>query len=135
MEQLVLIGLLVVIAIFTLMCNSGKKGGLVRSHVTPSLFEEDYRRLNKPILNPEHVIADGVYLGPNPDGYKYLGSDPGLQLISPRSHRYDVDEAESLDYWDVFHAREGDYTYGLKPEFSYIEMFPEDKDQYFILMS
>lgn len=134
MENIIII-LLLIVFISTLLCacNYNKISGLVQSHVTPKLFEQDYRKINKPIVNPNHVIADGVYLGPNPDGYKYLGSDPTLQYISPRAHRYDVNEAESDEYWDVFHKREGDYTYGLNPTFSNIEMFPEDKDQYIIL--
>jgi len=93
----------------------------------------DYRDINRPVVTPEHVVGDGVYIGPNTDGYKYIGSDPLMQQISPRAHRYDVDEAESLEYWDLFHKREGDYTYGIRPTDSNLNWVPEDKDMYMVL--
>jgi len=131
MYQAIFLFVLCIIIVLAMVWGCDKKSGLISSHVTPKLFEEDFRRQNKPIVNPQHVVADGVYLGPNPDGYKYLGSDPLLQEISPRSHRYDVDEEASEEYWDLFHRRNQDYTYGMMPEFSNIP--DENKDSYLIL--
>lgn len=117
-----------VLFILFLALTCDKKSGYVSAYTTPKLFEQDVRRQSKPIKNPKHVISDGVYLGPNTDGYKYIGSDPLLQEISPRAHRYDVDEKESLKYWDLYHRRNKNYTYGMMPPNDY-----SDNDPYLIL--
>jgi len=131
-KYITLLVIVLVVILATLYCKD-KKGGLVHSNVKPKLFEQDYRRMNQPILYPQHVVADGVYLGPNPDGYKYIGQDPMLQQVAPRAHRYDVDEYESLQYWNLYAKREGDYTYGMNPTFSNLDLFHEDKNAYLVL--
>ena len=80
----------------------------------------------------QDAISDGVYQGPNLDGYLYLGSDSLLQEIAPEASRYDISEEKSKKFWDLYHARNNDYTYYIKPVY---DTEFTNYDDYYLLLS